>query len=94
MLLEAAEYQEQRASFLGAAAKYRVKLLQLRFEKGMPIRKIAALLKEVPARVHYEYARARKEFRSAVEHVVRSHGGSEEHIQRELTHLLRVLGTD
>ena len=45
-------------------------------------------------RVHYEYATARKEFREAVEKVVRSHGGSEEHIPRELEHLLMVIGSD
>ena len=91
IMREAAEWQRQRAAMLGEQAQRRVELLKLRFEKGLPIREIAEIWGEDAKRLHHDYAKARREFREAVEDVVRSHGGTETHMQRQLGDLLESL---
>ena len=70
-------------------ARRRIELLRLRFEEGLPVRDIAALWEDDPARVHRAYARARKEFRSALMDVVRYHQpGSDAAVAEECSRLL------
>jgi RNA polymerase sigma-70 factor (ECF subfamily) len=66
LLRQAAALQRARAAAAGPEALRRVELLQLRFARDMPIREIAALWGEDPARLHRMYAQAREEFKDAV----------------------------
>jgi RNA polymerase sigma-70 factor (ECF subfamily) len=70
---EAAERHASRARRGDDAARRRVELLRLRFEDGLPIRDIARLWGEDPARLHHEYARARREFKEALLDTVAFH---------------------
>jgi RNA polymerase sigma-70 factor (ECF subfamily) len=70
LLREAARAQEEAATRAGPPAVRRVQLLRLRFHDGLPIRDIARLWGEDPARLHHEYATARDEFRAALRGVV------------------------
>ena len=68
---EAARLQEERAELSDANARRRVQLLKIKVEHACPIREVARLLGESDvARVHKEYARARREFRRALEDVI------------------------
>jgi len=73
LLREAARAQEEAATRAGPPAIRRVQLLRLRFHDGLPIREIARLWGEDPARLHHEYATAREEFRAALRGVVAFH---------------------
>jgi RNA polymerase sigma-70 factor (ECF subfamily) len=89
---EAAVRQSVIASRCGEAAVRRVELLRLRFHEGMPIREIARLWGLGAASLHHEYARARREFQSALRDVVAFyHPGTPEDIERECTQLLSLL---
>lgn len=80
-----------RAKLTGEDAR-RAEILRLRFQEEMPIREIARLWDEDPARVHHEYARARKEFRDALVDVVAFHQpGPREAVERECERLLTML---
>ena len=61
-----------------------MELLHLRFDEGLPIREIARLWEVDPAQLHYEYAKARKEFKNALMEVLSFHhpGGPTE-LERE-----------
>lgn len=73
MVRRARQLQTERANEKGEAARRRVAILELRFQEDLPIREIAQLLEQDPAYVHHQYAQARKEFRTALEDVVREH---------------------
>jgi RNA polymerase sigma-70 factor (ECF subfamily) len=89
---EAAERQSVIASRCGEAAVRRVELLRLRFHEGMPIREIAQLWDLDAASLHHEYARARREFQSALRDVVAFyHPGTPEDVDRECAQLLSLL---
>jgi len=94
VLREAGEYHEQLARDKGEAAVKRFELLRLRFNDGLPIREIARVWNEDPARVHHEYARARDEFRDALLDVVAFHhpGAPRGEIVREGSRLIDMLG--
>ena len=88
---EAAERQSVLAAQRGEAALRRVELLRLRFHEGMPIREIARLWGLDAASLHHEYARARQEFRSALQDVIAfHHPGSPEDVDRECAQLLSL----
>jgi RNA polymerase sigma factor (sigma-70 family) len=70
VMREAAELQSLRAREKGPEALRRVDLLHLRFHEGMPIRDIARLWNTDAARLHHDYAQARKEFTEALREVV------------------------
>ncbi len=93
IMLEAAQRQRERAEFERGSALTRVELLRLRFHEGLPIREIARLWQDDPARLHREYARARKEFRAALAEVVAGHqpGSNEAAIDRHCASLLSLL---
>jgi RNA polymerase sigma-70 factor (ECF subfamily) len=89
---EAARRQAERAAREGDAAVRRVEILRLRFHDGLPIREIAARWAEAPDRLHHEYARARAEFRAALDEVVAfHHPGSPEEARAEAARLLESL---
>jgi RNA polymerase sigma-70 factor (ECF subfamily) len=89
ILREAGIRQSELAGDKGEDAVRRVELLRLRFEEGLPIREIARRWDEEPARLHHEYARARKEYRQALLEVVgHHHPGGEDDVERESSRLL------
>ncbi len=93
MLRRAAQLQAKWAADSGEAAVRRVELLRLRFQEGLPIREIAARWSEDPAKLHHEYAKARKEFKMALFEVVSfHHPGSAEEVEDECGLLLEILG--
>jgi RNA polymerase sigma factor (sigma-70 family) len=93
LLREAGERQREHAEARGDDALRRVELLRLRFREGLPIRDIATLWGEDPARVHHEYARARREYHEALREVVGlHHSGGPEEIEAEVRRLLEVVG--
>ena len=89
---EAGERHRSAASGEGEQALRRVELLHLRFQDGLPIRDIATRW-GVPAElVHHEYARARREFRKALESTVADyHGGTPEELEGELLRVLEAV---
>ena len=93
LLREAARVQEENARQAGPAAFRRVQLLRLRFQDNLPIREIAALWNEDPAKLHHEYATARAEFRTALLLVVAFHhpGVSSANGDRLASELLELL---
>jgi len=89
---EAREYQAEWARDQGPDAQQRVELLHLRFGEGMPIRDIARLWEAEPAHVHHEYAKARKEFKTALLEVTAfHHPGSQEEVELECARLLEIV---
>jgi RNA polymerase sigma-70 factor (ECF subfamily) len=92
VMREAAALHRERAHAAGADAEKRVRLLDLRFEQGLPIRKIAELWGEDAADLHHAYARARAEFQQALRTVVAFHDpGNEQAIDEECRRLLALL---
>jgi RNA polymerase sigma-70 factor (ECF subfamily) len=88
ILRDAVEYQAECARDEGPEAIRRVELLRLRFHEGLPIREIARRWNVDAARLHYEYAKARDEFRAALHDVVAfHHPGSPEEVRRECAQL-------
>jgi RNA polymerase sigma factor (sigma-70 family) len=75
VMREAAELLLRDAAKKGAAAERRVELLHLRFYEGLPIREIAKRWKVDPAKLHRDYADARKEFREALRATVAAETG-------------------
>ena len=62
ILEEAAERQAKNAKISGPPAMNRVRLLELRFGEGLPIREIAEQWQTDALTLHREYAKARVEF--------------------------------
>ncbi len=93
VMREAAALQRARAQERRGDDLRRVELLRLRFYEGMPIREIARLWDQDSARVHHEYAAARREFREVLREVVATyHPGPPEAVERECRELVRFLG--
>ena len=89
VLQRASVRMTDRATGLGGSAPRRGELLRLRFGEGLPIREIAARWDADPARVHRQYAKARAEYRRALEaEVAALNPGSPEEIERECESLL------
>lgn len=92
IMREAADRQRELAA-ADAPARQRVELLRLRFHEGLPIRRIAALWDVDPEHLHRQYARARREFRTALQEVVAfHHPAGAEAVERECAQLLAMLG--
>lgn len=91
---EAAEAQRRAAEADGPDAVRRVEILRLRFEEGLPIRDIAARWDADAARLHREYAKARREFEEAlIDVMLFNHPGSRVRARDEARKLLALLGT-
>jgi len=90
-LLEQAVSLHRRAAREGDPdRRRRTELLRLRFEQGLPIREIARLWEEDAARLHKEFAKARREFRNVLVDVVAyHHPGTPGEVRRECATLLR-----
>ena len=87
------ELMQARSEAGGAAARLRIELLRLRFQKGLPIREIAAQWEMDPDAVHRAYARARDEFHTCLRLIVREHAvRTEEDLDAECRRLLAMLG--
>jgi hypothetical protein len=86
--------QQEAAERAGPAAVRRVRLLRARFHDGLPIRDIAALWGEDPAKLHHEYATARDELRIALRSVVAFHhpGAPPADLDHFAGELLELLG--
>ncbi|MEL6713122.1 MAG: sigma-70 family RNA polymerase sigma factor [Planctomycetota bacterium] len=70
-----------------------VRLLELRFGEGLPIREIAARWGADPAELHHEYATARKRYLACLREVIRfHHPDSPKGAERELEDVLATLG--
>lgn len=80
LLHQAAARNVERAREGGPARERRIELLRLRFEDRLPIREIARRWGEEPARLHKEYARARREFKEALVEVVAFHQPGPHHV--------------
>jgi RNA polymerase sigma-70 factor (ECF subfamily) len=92
IMAQAARRQRERAAQTSAAAVQRVELLRLRFEEALPIRAIASQWQVDPARLHHEYALARKEFKAALLEVVAEHQpGTPAEVEQEAADLLKAL---
>jgi RNA polymerase sigma-70 factor (ECF subfamily) len=91
LMRAAGELQVSRARSGDEDARRRLELLKLRFEEGLPIRRIAELWGKDPAWVHHEYARARRDFLDALREVVASHHpGSPDAVARITRELLQM----
>jgi len=90
LLRQATEVHARRAREAGGRAERRLELLRLRFLEDKPIREIAVEWDEDPGRVHYEYARARDEFKDALREVVRKHDMACS-VEKECVRILRHL---
>jgi RNA polymerase sigma-70 factor (ECF subfamily) len=92
VMREAAERLGRSAKDAGEEARLRLEILRLRFGSDIPIREIAKRVGLPPARVHHEYARARKEFASELFQVVSfHHPGTPGEVRRECRRLLVTL---
>jgi RNA polymerase sigma-70 factor (ECF subfamily) len=92
LLRETSLLLSRRAEARGEEAERRVKILRARFEEGLPIREIARLWNADPARLHKEYAQARREFREALCEVVAvHHPGSASEVERKCAELIDLL---
>jgi len=93
---EALEVHAARAEARGAGARQRVQLLRERFYEDRTIREIAELWGEAPARLHHEFARAKREFQDSLFDVVLVHhpGCSPGEIERECRALMELLRSD
>ena len=89
ILRQAAMRHEERAAEEGEDARRRLRLLRLRFQDDLPIREIARRWQIPAERLHRDYARARREFRSALMEVVGDHHpGSAAAVEAECGRLL------
>lgn len=94
VMREARECFAARSRAEGGAAAQRLALLELRFDQGLPIRDIAKKWGADAARLHHDFARARKEFKQTLLEVVaeqQSNANPEqvERTARELVEMLR-----
>ena len=81
----------QRLEARDEQARQRIELLRLRFQEGLPIRKIAERWGADAAKLHHEYAHARDEFRQALQQVVAEHhSGQPGEIARECARLISL----
>jgi RNA polymerase sigma factor (sigma-70 family) len=76
VLREALRRHVEEARIKGEHALERVRILDARFERDLPIREIAKLWNTDAARLHKQYARAREEFRGALRATLTDHCGS------------------
>jgi len=92
LLREAAAHMTRLAEEVGPEAGRRVDLLRLRFRDGLPIREIATRWDADAARLHREYAKARKEFhRSLLEVAAFHYPVPPDDLERECRELLALL---
>jgi|RhiMethySRZTD1v2_1073278.scaffolds.fasta_scaffold38764_3 RNA polymerase sigma factor (sigma-70 family) len=92
LLNQAASLMTERARSLGPPAERRLEILRLRFSEGLPVRSIAERFSDKTEHVHHEYAKARADFRKALEEVVTFHyPGSKLEVERQCQELIQLL---
>ncbi len=92
VMREAALKQAETARIQGEAALRRVELLRLIFEEERSIADIAREWNAPPERLHHDYARARREFESALREVVAFHAPeSDAAVDHECEDLMNLL---
>jgi RNA polymerase sigma-70 factor (ECF subfamily) len=92
VMREAALKQAEHARIQGEAALRRVELLRLIFEEERSIADIAREWNAPAERLHHDYARARREFESALREVVAFHAPeSDAAVERECEDLMNLL---
>lgn len=92
MVREAKARMADHAARGNEAARRRLELLQLRFHDGLPIRTIAERWQQDAARLHHEYARARRDFELCLREVISEHHpGDPEAAEREFRAVLDAL---
>ncbi len=92
VIREALELYQVGATATGGDCLRRFELLRLRFHDGIPIRDIAKKWGEEAKRVHWAYARARQEFKTALTEVLGLHlSCSPEELEEECNRLLEHL---
>ena len=93
ILVDALDRQETIAAAAGDGAARRLELLRLRIHEDQPIRDIAAAWNEDAAHLHHEYARARREFLSALKATLADHASGPGSVTDEdVAELLSLLG--
>jgi len=93
LLKEARFVYSTQTRAAGEREARRAKILDLRFQKGMPIREIAALWKADATFLHGEYAQAREEFKKVLMDVIAAeHPGSRAEVDKVLANLLEIMG--
>jgi RNA polymerase sigma-70 factor (ECF subfamily) len=91
ILREALRRLTSAAAEQGARAEKRVELLRLRVLDDVPIREVATRWNADAAFLHHEYARARREFRAALEATLAFHASALDSTEGGLEHLLELL---
>jgi len=92
LMREARERHTDQAHQAGPDALRRVELLRLVFHEGLKIREIAARWEADAAELHHQYAKGRKEFKTALLEVVRFHySGTPAEVERKCADLLALL---
>ena len=91
VMREGGDLNKARAEQEGGDRLRRVELLRLRFQEGRPIRDIATLWSEDPKKVHWAYARAREEFKSALYDVLVQRGYAAESVEDECKRIFSLL---
>ena len=93
LIKEATRIQLRKARAKGGAAVRRTEILRLRFHEGLAIRDIARAWKVNAARLHHDYAQARKEFLDALREVVGlEQTSTKEELDLECGRILELLG--
>jgi RNA polymerase sigma-70 factor (ECF subfamily) len=88
----AAHRMAEEAARGDAGARRRVELLRRRFSDGAPIRDVAREWGVDAGKLHHEYARARDEFRAALQAVVALEcGGTAGEVARQCAQLVQLL---
>ena len=92
-LVRAAAHRMSEEAVRGdAGARRRVELLRRRFSDGAPIRDVAREWGVDAGKLHHEYARARDEFRAALQAVVALEcGGTAGEVARQCAQLVQLL---
>jgi RNA polymerase sigma factor (sigma-70 family) len=88
---EAGDLNRARGAEEGGDRLQRVELLRLVFHEGKRIREIAATWNEEAKRVHWAYARARKDFLNAMCEVLMQRGYAKETIEAECKRVFTLL---
>lgn len=90
---EAGERYRETADTDDPRALRRVRVLEMRFGEGLPIREIAVRWGVDAAALHHDYATARQGFLKCLRDVIRfHHPGGEANVERELADLVARLG--
>jgi len=94
VMREARARFEERMQGGDEDSRFRLEILRLRFDEDLPVREIAQRGGREAARVHKEYARARREFREALFEVVGEQDPrrTDSEVEESARRLIQLLG--